>query len=50
MLEAQIVDLEKENKELKTIKDAFTKLKETFAKLEIESAQLRVQHIHFACQ
>lgn len=41
ILEGQIVELEKENKELKTIKEAFTKLKDAFAKLEAENVQLR---------
>jgi len=36
------VELEKENKELKAIKEAFTKLKDAFAKLEAENVQLRV--------
>jgi tmRNA-binding protein len=42
ILEGQIVELEKENKELKTIKEAFAKLKDAFAKLEAENVQLRV--------
>jgi len=41
ILEVQIERLEKENKELRTTKEAFIKLKESFAKLEIENSRLR---------
>lgn len=36
-------ELEKENKELRTIKESCAKLKDTVAKLEMENLQLRVR-------